>query len=508
MIISETHVVQQTSASEYVATVLQGQEFDTFPGYPISPGPSAKHVSFAYDDAYHDIVTLGGDGGGSAVTEMWACDIAQPQASMWSHLLNQAEAGQVGWDRSIVGNQEYPTGLSIISGGTGYTGEKRYEGIVGAEPPKLRYVDESDPLNEGSLATVLVDVHGGAVTGLGFGDSCNNGKNYKVGDRLTVDNSYIGGTGSGFECEVMSVTSAGAESALAYPVGRCWPALCKDTNRNLFWMQAGDPRGGNDSPNLVQGGLWAFRRSDKTWHKQGPGLGDSVVGRAHVLYNAYQRVMYHDKEGDALYVLALPYVFKYSLTGIVINVEEDRWEIVCALPNDTYLNGDLQQRHAHDTLRRRIVFYAADPNTPEIYGNIYAFDIASGTVLPPLNNYKFPFLRERNWWYHKDADRIISIGGGIPDAGIGDYNYNGRTCQTAYIIHPETGAVSELVYEGPPYIKPDDDYAKECDGVYDEHNKCLVVFVLQVEYMLDGVNAYHAPGRAVIWKLQRPEDAA
>lgn len=88
--------------------------------------------------------------------------------------------------------------LRILSRGNGYV-----DGLYDDVPIKI--TNEEDLIDVGSGSTIDVTVSGGIVSNIrtinypGFG--------YDSNTRFTIENQYLGGSGSGFDCEISDFTS-------------------------------------------------------------------------------------------------------------------------------------------------------------------------------------------------------------------------------------------------------------------------------------------------------------
>lgn len=424
-----------------------------YPDGFLSAGAGAKHQAWTFDSDHNDMIIGGGDTFTNSRPDFYAYNTT---TRLFSKILNAEDLGAETWNDSIYV-------VSVTNGGSGYPagGSVYYPNYTGL--PGLPMTGGT-----GSGATCTVHTSGGVVDDVKM---VSTGYEYTVGDVLTVNNSYLGGAGSGLQITVLDVIGSSTPSTIISPEGRCLPGIEYDKTRHVMWLEGGQPRRGW-SDNLKKGGLWALDRNatPPTWHLQGPSVCES--GLITMLYNEYSMGLFYDEVGQALYTIYFGTVFKYSLAGVAIDdVYRNNWTSF-ALPNTfTAYNG----YPAFDTLRRRIVFFN------EAESATYVWNCATDTYekLTP----SFAPVWD-NWWhfdYDETTDRVIcwtaaSLDGfGYPGYVLKDYT--GARIHGMYSMAPD-GTWTQFTPAGDKLIQ-DDVWHVQMSGGYDPHHKCMVIITSQ-----------------------------
>lgn len=447
--------------------------------YPVgflSAGAGAKHQAWTFDSDHNDMIIGGGDTFTNSRPDFYAYS---PTTRLFSKIINAEDLGAETWNDSIYvasvtnGGSGYPAGVSVYY--------PNYSGLPGI------------PMTGGTGAGASCSVHtsGGVVDGV---QMVTTGYGYTVGDVLTVNNSYLGGSGSGLQVTVLDVIGSSTPSTTISPEGRCLPGIAYDNTRHVMWLEGGQPRRGW-SDNLKKGGLWALDRNatPPTWHLQGPSVCES--GLITMLYNEYSMGLIYDEVGQALYTIYFGTVFKYSLAGVTIDdVYRNNWTSFALPATFTAYNG----YPAFDTLRRRIVFYN------EAESATYVWNCATDTYAKLTPTFAPVW---DNWWhfdYDETTDRVICWTAASLD-GFGDpsyvlKDYTGARIHWMYSMVPD-GTWTQFTPAGDKLIQ-DDVWHVQMSGGYDRYHKCMVIITSQQAGMDYDIGV--TPERTTIHHLLSP----
>lgn len=255
-----------------------------------------------------------------------------------------------------------------------------------------------------------------------------------------------------------------ADTTPGWPRGVCRAGACWDSRRGVMWKTGGDERLNSYPPTMVSGGLWAFRKSDNTWHKVGP----SHTGGS--TYNlAWCDVT------NALYVIASGAVIKYDLAGVVIGdgIERNNWTVIASPVSDSYLYND--HHFPVDRQRNRIVFYA--PQRQETW----AYYTAT-REFRKLNSQPLPVECYYQAHYISAIDRVVLFSGLTEEA----YQVGNIVNHQIFALDPQTEQWSVVPTTGPDFLHANAFYFG-LGAAYDEVNDCAVVIATSMDTKINPI---------------------